>query len=252
MAAMPGRMFKWMTVVSCAVVFFAGCKDDEPAPPPPAPPPVIQSDLEGSMKGVPEDRRAAVRACLDDIEKLLREIMAGQKWDLSGRTITIRLENTGPDTGGETLPGADAGAIVMKISRAFCDWPASLRRMVLAHELDHARVMDDPVYGDGNKTRRQLRAEQDATDRALRGLPADTSSEVRLKHLQESLRAQIAQLEARIREEERAYAAADSYGPGLGVSEDDLKRNRANKDRVIEGLRQELEKLRGMLKKYGG
>lgn len=241
MFAIRSGMRRTAVMAICVIGLLAACQEDQPAAPAPPKLPVIQPDIESTLKGVPEAKHAAVRECLDALQKLMQEIISRQKWDLSGKTIVVRFDNMGSETGGETLPGTGADTVLIKISSAFCEWPESLRRMVVAHELDHARVIDDPAHGDGKKTTRQLRSELEAADRALRSLPPGTATDVRLKLLREELHAEIAQLEAKIREEERAYTAADTYGPGLGVSEDDLKNNRAQKEQALDKLRRELE-----------
>jgi hypothetical protein len=82
--------------------------------------------------------------------------------------------------------------------------------------------------------------------------PAGTPTDEMIRRKREQVRTELEYLEARIREEERAYTAADTYGQGQGVEEKDLAENRAEKERVLKEMRAEAEKLRKTLKSLGG
>jgi hypothetical protein len=225
-----------------------GCEDD----PPPPQPPQVRPDIEGSLAGVPNEGQERIRTCLDELARLLPELVRQMGWNLEGKTITVRLADMGPNIGAETLPGAEANSVVITFSRRFCDWSASKRRMALAHELDHARTLDDPAFGDQTKSRRTLRADAVEAERVMNTTPAGTPTDEMIRRKREQVRTELEYLEARIREEERAYTAADTYGQGQGVEEKDLAENRAEKERVLKEMRAEAEKLRKTLKSLGG
>lgn len=239
-----GRTWRPLATALLAAAILAGCQS--------AGPPAIEADLETSLSDVPDGQQERIRSCLDEIRKLMQETMAALQWDLAGRTVTISLRRLGANTGAETLPGAEAGHVVMRLSRSICDWPVSRRRMVIAHELDHARTMDDPAAGDGTRSRRELRAALNAATQAMDNPPPGTDNEDLKRLKREQLRAEIADLEAKIREEERAYAATDSYGPGLGIDEADLIGNRKQRPLALDTLRGILEARRKLLKTLGG
>jgi hypothetical protein len=134
-------------------------------------PPAIEADLETSLTDIPDGQQERIRSCLDEIRRLMQQTIDALQWDFAGKTVTISLQRLGANTGAETLPGAEAGSVVMRLSRSICDWPVSRRRMVVAHELDHVRTMDDPAAGDGIRSRRALRAALDAATQAVDNPP---------------------------------------------------------------------------------
>lgn len=252
MSNITGRMCRLIAAAALTAGFATACQDENPPQPATPAPPSIRVDVEVSLAGVPDNQLKTIRTCLEEIQKLMPDLIRSLGWNLEGKTITIKLENLGASDGAETLPGADANSIVIRLSRRICGWQESLRRRVLAHELDHARTLDDPTHGDGTKTRRQLRAEAEAANRAMNNSPANATTQERIRLKREQLRTEIAYLKARIREEERAYTATDTYGPGLGIAEGDLTENRAEKARALQEMQRELEKLQKTLASLGG
>lgn len=261
MAHLYGRsaMNRWvrattLTLIALTVIGARGCNDEDdgqPAQPPPAPV-IIRVDPPASLAGFPAGTDPDhVRECLEATQGWAEELLRTLGWSMDGKTLTITLAPLGPGVGAETTPDpADPAGIVIKLNPRVCEWLEARRRRVLAHELDHARNMDDPANGDGTKSRRQLRAEMEAADRALRNQPPDASAAERLRALLEQLRTQIAYLEAQIREETRAYGAADDYAEDVGLPDEELEENRREGERAIEELRREVARLRAMLDRY--
>lgn len=175
--------------------------------------------------------------CLDAIIKRLRELAELLGIDIKNKRIEVVPTDNSDGGGFETLPDPNnTNRITIKVTREVCALiGTTMFDLTIAHELDHISRYGTP----GNKVpqlREEARVTRDAAAKAVTDGAPDALAKKR-----KAVEKEIEFLEALIEEEKRAYDSSEANKDKLGLSDDDLKKNKEMRDNYIEKLEKELE-----------